>query len=145
MIITKRSLKKASFSILLSIIFNGDNMSKDTFKSFARVHPELATTVLNGNATWQQLYELFEIYGETGSVWNKYLNPTELVNQTSNITSFKDFFNTFKNLDMDSVQKGVTNLQKTIGLLQEIGLGSKSVNQASQNYEPRPLYKHFED
>ena len=39
-------------------------MSKDTFKSFARLHPELATTVLNGKASWQQLYELFEIYGE---------------------------------------------------------------------------------
>ena len=39
-------------------------MSKDTFKSFARLHPELASTVLKGNATWQQLYELFEIYGE---------------------------------------------------------------------------------
>lgn len=119
-------------------------MSKDTFKSFARIHPELATTVLNGNATWQQLYELFEIYGESGTVWNKYFNPTTLAEQTTNVTSFRDFFNTFKNLDMDSVQKGVTNLQKTIGLLQDIGLGGKS-STTSQPYEPRPLYKHFED
>lgn len=119
-------------------------MSKDTFKSFARLHPELATTVLNGNATWQQLYELFEIYGESGSVWNNYLSKAPVVDQTANVTSFKDFFNTFKNLDMDSVQKGVTNLQKTIGLLQDIGLGNKS-STTTQTYEPRPLYKHFED
>lgn len=121
-------------------------MSKDTFKSFARLHPELATTVLNGTATWQQLYELFEIYGESGAVWNNYFTATALqtTEQAANVTSFKDFFNTFKNLDMDSVQKGVTNLQKTIGLLQDIGIGSKTSN-SSQTYEPRPLYKHFED
>lgn len=119
-------------------------MSKDTFKSFARIHPELATTVLSGKATWQQLYELFEIYGENGTIWNNYFSQATIADQNNNITSFKDFFNTFKNIDMESVQKGVTNLQKTIGLLQDIGLGSKSSSN-SQIYEPRPLYKHFED
>jgi len=118
-------------------------MSKDTFKSFARIHPELASTVLNGNATWQQLYELFEIYGENNSIWNQYLNSSSLTDIAStSTTTFKDFFNTMKNLDMDSVQKGITNLQKTIGLLQDIGLGSKKT---TPTYEPRPLYKHFED
>ena len=115
-------------------------MSKDTFKSFARIHPELATTVLNGGATWQQLYEIFEIYGENNAVWNQYFTGGEITNTAA---SFKDIFNTFKNLDMDSVQKGITNLQKTIGLLQDIGLGSKTTN--TRPYEPRPLYQHFED
>ena len=51
-------------------------------------------------------------------------------------------FNTIKNLDMESVQKGVTNLQKTIGLLQELGITSKKDN---IGYEPTPIYKRFED
>ena len=45
-------------------------------------------------------------------------------------------------MDMDSVQKGITNIQKTISLLQEIGLGSRNNN---ANYEARPIYKRFED
>ena len=47
-------------------------MSKETFKLFARNHKELATAVLQGKATWQQLYELYEIYGENHSIWNDY-------------------------------------------------------------------------
>lgn len=120
-------------------------MSKDTFKSFARIHPELASTVLNGSATWQQLYEIFEIYGENNSIWNNYFTPTKAVNDIAQTTtsSIKDVVNTFKNLDMESVQKGISNIQKTIGLLQDIGLGSNKT--PSNTYEPRPLYKHFED
>ena len=49
-------------------------MSKETFKSFARLHPELATHVLKGEGTWQQFYEIFEIYGESSPVWNNYIN-----------------------------------------------------------------------
>lgn len=115
-------------------------MSKENFKSFARLHPELVSSVINQKTNWQQLYELYEIYGENSSVWNTYF-------QTNNTPSpsipdtFKDFFSTLKNIDMDSVQKGISNIQKTIGLLQDIGFG----NRESNNYERRPIYKRFED
>lgn len=123
-------------------------MSKETFKEFARNHPELATTVMKGDTSWQKLYELYDIYGETGDVWNNYLIRSSTIEQASTFqpSTFRDFFNTFKNIDLDSVQKGVTNLQKTVGLLQDIGLGKTSnSNQSNQNYEPRPMYKYFED
>ena len=119
-------------------------MSKESFKSFARIHPELADTVLKGNTSWQQLYELYEIYGENNNIWSNYFTtPTSLPESIStSATTLKDFVNTFKNLDMDSVQKGITNIQKTIGLLQDIGLGS---NSNRNTYEPRPIYQRFED
>ena len=117
-------------------------MSKDTFKNFARNHPELATSVLKGNATWQQLYELYEIYGENNSIWKQYLTPSVADTIATSTTTFKDFVNSFKNLDMDSVQKGITNIQKTIGLLQDIGIGNK---EETPTYEAKPIYKRFED
>lgn len=123
-------------------------MSKETFKEFARNHPELATTVMKGDTSWQKLYELYDIYGETGDVWNNYLTRSSTIEPASTFqpSTFRDFFNTFKNIDLDSVQKGVTNLQKTVGLLQDIGLGRTSTsNQSNPNYEPRPMYKYFED
>lgn len=118
-------------------------MSKDNFKSFARIHPELASSVISGKVTWQQLYELFEIYGENNSIWNDYFtsNSSTIDSITSSATTIKDFINTLKNIDMDSVQKGITNIQKTIGLLQDIGFGSKNNNL----YEAKPIYKRFED
>ncbi len=119
-------------------------MSKETFKIFAKNHPELATSVLKNTTTWQKLYEIYEIYGESSNIWNTYITPSNTassLNKTS--TSFKDLFNTVKNIDLDSVQKGVENLQKTIGLLQDIGF--TNTKSTKNLYEPRPLYKHFED
>lgn len=117
-------------------------MSKETFKSFARLHPELANTVLSGTATWQQLYELYEIYGEDNSIWNHYFTQNTMIDNISNSASaFKEFINSFKNIDMDSVQKSITNIQKTIGLIQDIGIG----NRKESSYENQPIYKRFED
>ena len=114
-------------------------MSKENFKLFAKKHPELANNVILGKVTWQKLYELYDIYGENSSIWNDFSSSKS---ETFNQTSFKDLFNVFRNLDMESVQKGVNNLQKTIGLLQELGIGT-SQNQTT--YEPRPIYRRFED
>lgn len=122
-------------------------MSKETFKLFAKNHPELATQVMSGKTNWQKLYELFEIYGEDSNVWTSFTSTTRSTSTESTSTksaSIKDLFNTFKNIDLDSVQKGVTNLQKTIGLLQDIGIGGTATKAAS-SYEPRPMYKYFED
>lgn len=130
------------YLFIFYIKYNGDYMSKETFKSFARVHPELANSVINGNATWQQLYELYEIYGENNSIWNNYFNNNSVIDSISNgASTFKDFVNTFKNLDMDSVQKSISNIQKTIGLIQDLGISNKS----DSSYEAKPIYKRFED
>lgn len=115
-------------------------MSKETFKSFARNHPELAKQVLNNKVSWQKLYELYEIYGENNNIWNEFISTPN--NQTT-ITTFKELFTNFKNIDLDSVQKGITNLQKTLGLLQDLGVGQRT-NQSLQ-YEPKPLFRYFED
>lgn len=112
------------------IKYIGDHMSKESFKTFARNNPELATTVLENKATWQQLYELYEIYGEESNIWNNYLTRKE--------TSLKDIIDTIKNLDLNTFQEGINNIQKAIGLIQSIGIGNN-------RYEPKPLYKRFED
>lgn len=122
-------------------------MSKETFKSFARLHPELGSYVVSNNVSWQQLYELYEIYGENSSVWNEYLKreTTKLATKASLTDNpFNDIVSTIKKIDLDSVQKGVNNLQKTIGLLQDIGIGSNK-KIPTVPYESRPMYKYFED
>jgi len=90
-------------------------MSKESFITFARTKPELAKVVLRGDVSWQQLYELYEIYGEKNSVWDTYLKKDIDLNQ------FKDIFEMIKKVDLNQVQAGIENVQKTIGLLQDIG------------------------
>lgn len=111
-------------------------MSKEDFKNFAKTHPELAENVLKGKTTWQKLYELYDIYGEDPNIWNKFKTTNEEIQ-----LPLKDFFQTLKNLDMETIQKGVTNLQKTIGLIQDLGI----VQKENTNYEPQPIYRRFED
>jgi len=94
-------------------------MSKEKFISFARVHPELAKEVVRGNVTWQQLYEIYEIYGEKHTIWNTYLKGDSI-----DLKSFKDLFEMVKKVDLNHVQEGINNIQKTIGLLQDIGIGN---------------------
>ena len=110
-------------------------MSKESFKVFARNHPELATKVMNNDVSWQKLYELYEIYGEDNSIWNSYF--------TNETTSIKDIINNIKNIDLTSFQKTINNLQKTLSLIQDIGVGQ--LNNPSLQYEKKPLYKYFED
>ena len=124
-------------------------MSKESFKSFVKLHPELATSVMNHKTTWQDFYELYELYGETGKVWDNYLGDNALASVSSaksKSSSVSELINMVKSVDLDSVQKTVGSLQKTIGLLQDIGIGgatSSAVKEAS--YEPRPMYKYFDD
>ena len=115
-------------------------MSKESFKIFARNHPELVSHVMSGDTTWQRLYELYDIYGDDNNIWSKYITNKAV----ENASSFKEVFNNLKNMDMNSLQKGVENLQKTIGMLQEFPLG-KGNKLTDKPYIPREVYHHMED
>ena len=73
-------------------------MSKQSFILYARNHPEFASHVLNGKVSWQQLYELYEIYGEDSNIWNNYTK------NDYDLNSFKEVFKVIKNVDLDSLK-----------------------------------------
>lgn len=91
-------------------------MSKESFILYARKHPEFATQVLEGKISWQQLYEIYEIYGENNNIIENY-NKTNF-----DLNSFKEVFKVIKNIDINSIQNSIGSLQKTINLIQEIGI-----------------------
>ena len=117
-------------------------MSKELFKNFVRSHPELGNSVMNNKTSWQKLYELYDMYGEESNVWDTYFSRTNEISTDVKTSTFSDLLAMIKNVDLDSVQKGVNNLQKTIGLLQDIGIGSSTKEKI---YEPRPMYQYFDD
>ena len=114
-------------------------MSKESFKDFARLHPELARSVVSNKVSWQKLYELYEIYGENSSVWNEYFDSS-----LDSDNKLGDIMSTIKKVDLKSVQNGIQSIQKVVGLLQDIGVG-KVKDIPKNDYEARPLYKYFED
>ncbi len=107
---------------------------KTSFKEFVSHHPELITFVKNKESTWQDFYEIYDIYGEDENAWNKYFNNSN--------DSIGELTNLFKNVNMDNVQKHINNAQKAVSLIQEL-TNKSTPNIVSKT--PRPITKFFGD
>lgn len=104
----------------------------EEFKSFVKKNPSLIKHVNNGNMTWQKFYEMYNLYGEDNTVWKDYIGVATGVG-ISELVSY------FKNINLDSIQNGVNNIQRVLGVLGDIKSTPK------EEYKPRPIYKHFDD
>jgi len=122
----------------------------DNFKSFVKKNPKLVTYVRNGTSSWQQFYELYDLYGEDDNIWKDYLTDystrkvkanTNAVNGGSN--SFASILEMAKNIDTNKLQDGITSIQKAISLFGDMIL--KDNNDTTNTYTPRPIYRKFDD
>lgn len=122
---------------------------KEEFKLFVKSHPELIKFVKSNEMSWQKFYEIYDIYGDNNEVWNKYFNKLdeEVVNEPAVKENFSvsDLINMAKNVDLNSVQKNITNISKALGLVQSLISKDGSGGSTENTYTPRPLYKKFED
>ena len=116
-------------------------MSKESFKSFIKNRPEIATSVMNGKNTWQSLYELYDIYGEDSTVWNQFNTTTKQI-ETTNKGNFQDIVNIFKNMDLETLQSGVNGLEKAVSLLSDLTSKDEPI---VNTYQERPINKYYED
>lgn len=111
-----------------------DNLDK--FKLFVRNNPTFANYIKDGSMTWQKFYELYDMYGEDSNIWNEY-------RQTENKkTTLNDIINIAKNIDIDKLQDGVNSISKAISLFSDLFTSNKTNNNI---YEPRAIYKRFDD
>lgn len=129
-------------------------MKKDEFKEFVRKNPRLIKFVKNKEMTWQNFYEMYDLYGEDENAWKDYLevkkevenNKVENVGKTA-ITglTLSEVVNWLKNVDLDGIQEGIGNVQRVLGVVQDFSKKGETTTSAESKYKPRPLYKHFED
>ena len=114
-------------------------MKKEEFKKFVRNHPNLVNYVKNNKMTWQQFYEIYDLYGEDNSIWNTF-NDSDSKNNSNLANLIKDFMGLFKNIDVKSLQNTLTSLSKALDAFKDMGNASNT-----NMYEERPKYKYFED
>ena len=105
---------------------------KEEFKNFVKQYPTFASYVQNKNTTWQELYELWDMYGDDDKVFSRYKTVG---------TDLNNVINGIKNINMDSVKKNLNSIEKGIKLLQDFIKKEDAV----PTYEPRPIFKRFED
>jgi len=122
----------------------------DEFKSFVRQNPNLANYIKDGSMTWQKFYELYDMYGSENEVWNSYkkndVRNDNVTKTAAPLGSFTlaDTLNFIKNIDLDSLQNGISSIQRVVGVVSDL-TNKNTVSQNKSEYKPRPLYKHFED
>ena len=107
--------------------------SKEEFKNFVRTNPALSDFVNNGSMTWQKFYEMFDLYGASNSVWDKYIKKEV---KTSDVLTW------LKNIDIDKVEENINSIRRVLSVLSDVG---KTNDSEASSYTPRPLYRHFED
>lgn len=116
---------------------------KEEFKTFVRNHPRLVKYIKDGSMTWQKYYEIYDMYGDNNEAWSDYLTDTVVSTATTTI-GINEIMNWLKNIDLDSIQNGVSSVQRVLSVFQDLG-NKESVQSPKSDYKPRPLYKHFED
>ncbi|MBO5530385.1 MAG: hypothetical protein J5970_03210 [Bacilli bacterium] len=110
---------------------------KEEFKQFVQSHKELVKFVNNGKMTWQKFYEMYSLYGKNNDVWKDYLNSEEVTNKKT----ISDIVEALKKVDVDTVQKNITTINKALALIGTL----LTKDEVQDTYTPTPLYKKFED
>lgn len=121
----------------------GDGMSKEAFKSFVRENPRLIRYVKNNEMTWQKFYEMYDMYGTDSEVWDEYLKDEQVTKNNNQNNNFNDVVNYFKNINLDSVQESINSIQRVLGVVGDLTAANTSSDK--KTYEPKPIYKHFDD
>ena len=85
---------------------------KSEFKNFLNKHPEILRFIKNKEMTFQDFYEIYDIYGEENDVWNKYFKEDSDTSSTRDKIS--ELTSIFKNINMDNIEHHVNNAQKAI-------------------------------
>lgn len=106
---------------------------KEEFKTFINKHPELIEYIKNKEMTMQNFYELYDVYGESEEIWNKYFNNSN--------NKLDDLSKLVKKINIESIEHHVNNAQKVLDILNELTKKTPEINTTVSS----PVTKFFGD
>ena len=83
-----------------------DNLKE--FKAFLKTIPSIKEDVLNHRYTWQEIYEIYTMYGEDDHFFKPYKeHPLENMN-------------VFKNVDLEALSSSLQSIEKVLGIVSNL-------------------------
>lgn len=103
------------------------HMSKlDEFKAFAHERPFLREKVKQGEITWQELYERYDIYGPDDEIF-KEKEPKKEEKEESSTSETKEkkegldsILDAISGFDVDKISDGLNGMKKILNVLSEV-------------------------
>ena len=86
-----------------------DNLKE--FKAFLKTIPSIKEDVLNHRYTWQEIYEIYTMYGEDDHFFRPYKeHPIENMNVLEII----------KNVDLEALSSSLQSIEKVLGIVSNL-------------------------
>lgn len=108
-------------------------MSKfEEFKEFCKDKEFLINKVKTGQTTWQQLFEVYDIYGPDSEEFKEPEEKSQEEDQTDKVESEADnkktekkdglngFFDLLNGFDPDKISEGLSGVKKILAVLSEV-------------------------
>ena len=102
----------------------------EEFKEFCKDKEYLKQNVKNGKYTWQELYEIYDIYGQDADEFKENVEENkedvseqeskEQESKKSKNDSLGGIFDLISGFDADKIQEGLNGMKKILAVLGEI-------------------------
>ena len=122
---------------------------KEEFKEFVKLNPEFAYSVKNGKTSWQELYQIYDLYGSQSELFNQY-RKTKLSDNIANNLGVKDIIKGLKNINIDVLQENLNGLGKAVSFIEELTNTfkkdeKKTESETKKKGKVEPINRFFDD
>ena len=87
---------------------------KEEFKAFIKDKEFLIDKVNKGETSWQKLYEIYDLYGESASVFSKEIKEEEVKENKAN-----NLLKAFEEMDVNKINENLEGVRKILAVLGE--------------------------
>ena len=87
---------------------------KEEFKSFIKNKEFLIDKVNKGETTWQKLYEIYDLYGESASIFKDVKKEEDVKDNKAN-----SLLKAFEDIDVNKINENLEGVRKILAVLGE--------------------------
>ena len=118
----------------------------EEFKTLVKNNPRLIDKVQSSEYSWQQLYETYDIYGESHPLFSNRPKNEKVLKKEPSQDYINKTISLFKNIDMDKISENLQSLKKVIGAIGEItSLNDTKSDTQTSSFPKKNNYKRYND